>query len=92
MTAVMRCSKAVNPTASEEHNNTIFYSNFMPFPFAENTRFKLASFFLVSRSDEDPDLLSSSTLSDFQIICTLAVGEFGHVDLVRVDLLAAHAR
>ncbi|XP_074525807.1 cGMP-dependent protein kinase 1 [Halichoeres trimaculatus] len=36
------------------------------------------------RSDKDPDLLSFSTLSDFQIICTLAVGEFGHVDLVQV--------
>ncbi|XP_035514409.1 cGMP-dependent protein kinase 1 [Morone saxatilis] len=36
-----------------------------------------------SESDKDPDLHSSSTLSDFQIICTLAVGEFGHVDLVQ---------
>ncbi|XP_034726767.1 cGMP-dependent protein kinase 1 [Etheostoma cragini] len=35
-------------------------------------------------SDKDPDLFSSSTLSDFQIICTLAVGEFGHVDLVQL--------
>ncbi|CAJ1068602.1 cGMP-dependent protein kinase 1 isoform X4 [Xyrichtys novacula] len=35
------------------------------------------------KSDKDPDLLSFSTLNDFQIICTLAVGEFGHVDLVR---------
>ncbi|XP_059193259.1 cGMP-dependent protein kinase 1 [Centropristis striata] len=35
-------------------------------------------------SDKDPDLISSSTLSDFQIICTLAVGEFGHVDLVQL--------
>ncbi|XP_036952982.1 cGMP-dependent protein kinase 1 isoform X1 [Acanthopagrus latus] len=37
-----------------------------------------------SESERDPDLLSSSTLSDFQIICTLAVGEFGHVDLVQL--------
>uniref|UniRef100_A0A672IK82 cGMP-dependent protein kinase n=1 Tax=Salarias fasciatus TaxID=181472 RepID=A0A672IK82_SALFA len=36
------------------------------------------------RSDMDPALLSSSTLSDFQIICTLGVGEFGHVDLVQL--------
>ncbi|KAM7391854.1 hypothetical protein PAMP_022509 [Pampus punctatissimus] len=35
-------------------------------------------------SDEDHALLSSSTLSDFQIICTLGVGEFGHVDLVQL--------
>ncbi|TDH13269.1 hypothetical protein EPR50_G00056060 [Perca flavescens] len=35
-------------------------------------------------SDKDPDLFSSSTLSDFQIIGTLAVGEFGHVDLVQL--------
>ncbi|XP_037634372.1 cGMP-dependent protein kinase 1 isoform X1 [Sebastes umbrosus] len=35
-------------------------------------------------SDRDPDLFSSSTLSDFQIICPLAVGEFGHVDLVQL--------
>ncbi|XP_040011624.1 cGMP-dependent protein kinase 1 isoform X1 [Xiphias gladius] len=34
--------------------------------------------------DEDCTLLSSSTLSDFHIICTLAAGEFGHVDLVQV--------
>ncbi|XP_056275732.1 cGMP-dependent protein kinase 1 isoform X2 [Pseudoliparis swirei] len=34
-------------------------------------------------SDKDADLFSS-TLSDFQIICTLAVGEFGHVDLVQL--------
>lgn len=46
----------------------------------------------VNRSDKDPDLLASSTLSDFQIVCTLAVGEFGHVDLVRVGLRAAHTR
>ncbi|XP_039658322.1 cGMP-dependent protein kinase 1-like [Perca fluviatilis] len=32
----------------------------------------------------DPDLFSSSTLSDFQIIGALAVGEFGHVDLVQL--------
>uniref|UniRef100_UPI0037E8B114 cGMP-dependent protein kinase 1 n=1 Tax=Semicossyphus pulcher TaxID=241346 RepID=UPI0037E8B114 len=37
-----------------------------------------------TESDKDPDVLSSSTLSDFQIICTLAVGEFGHVDLVQL--------
>ncbi|CAN9513376.1 unnamed protein product [Ophioblennius macclurei] len=36
------------------------------------------------KSDMDPALLSSSTLSDFQIICTLGVGEFGHVDLVQL--------
>ncbi|XP_031160945.1 cGMP-dependent protein kinase 1 isoform X2 [Sander lucioperca] len=35
-------------------------------------------------SDKDPELFSSSTLSDFQIIGTLAVGEFGHVDLVQL--------
>ncbi|XP_070760312.1 LOW QUALITY PROTEIN: cGMP-dependent protein kinase 1 [Enoplosus armatus] len=37
-----------------------------------------------SGSDMDPELLSSATLSDFQMICTLAVGEFGHVDLVQL--------
>ncbi|XP_008286868.1 cGMP-dependent protein kinase 1 [Stegastes partitus] len=35
-------------------------------------------------SDLDPALLPSSTLRDFQIICTLGVGEFGHVDLVQL--------
>ncbi|XP_028269675.1 cGMP-dependent protein kinase 1 [Parambassis ranga] len=35
-------------------------------------------------SDVDSSLLFSSSLSDFQIICTLGVGEFGHVDLVRL--------
>uniref|UniRef100_A0A3P9C3V2 cGMP-dependent protein kinase n=1 Tax=Maylandia zebra TaxID=106582 RepID=A0A3P9C3V2_9CICH len=35
-------------------------------------------------SDADPTLLSTSTLSDFQIICPLGVGEFGHVDLVQL--------
>ncbi|KAF3695950.1 cGMP-dependent protein kinase 1 [Channa argus] len=34
--------------------------------------------------NKDPTLLSSSTLSDFHIISTLAVGEFGHIDLVRL--------
>ncbi|KAM7017710.1 cGMP-dependent protein kinase 1 [Tautogolabrus adspersus] len=38
----------------------------------------------IDRSDKDPELLSSSTLSDFQIICTLAFWEFGHVDLVQL--------
>ncbi|XP_044224508.1 cGMP-dependent protein kinase 1 isoform X2 [Thunnus albacares] len=35
-------------------------------------------------SDKDAALLSSSILSDFQIICTLGVGELGHVDLVQL--------
>ncbi|XP_022608313.1 cGMP-dependent protein kinase 1-like [Seriola dumerili] len=35
-------------------------------------------------SDKDCAVLSSSTLSDFNIICTLAAGEFGHVDLVQL--------
>lgn len=43
-------------------------------------------FFLPIR--EDPAALISSTLSDFQIIRTLGVGEFGHEDLVRADLAA----
>uniref|UniRef100_A0A3Q3M104 cGMP-dependent protein kinase n=1 Tax=Mastacembelus armatus TaxID=205130 RepID=A0A3Q3M104_9TELE len=34
--------------------------------------------------DKDYALLSSSTLRDFHIIGTLAVGEFGHVDLVQL--------
>lgn len=46
----------------------------------------------MSRSDKDTELLSSSTLSDFQIIGTLAIGEFGHVDLVGVALKVAHAQ
>ncbi|XP_012718724.2 cGMP-dependent protein kinase 1 [Fundulus heteroclitus] len=33
---------------------------------------------------EDPASLASSTLSDFQIIRTLGVGEFSHVDLVQL--------
>ncbi|XP_075895078.1 cGMP-dependent protein kinase 1 [Nelusetta ayraudi] len=37
-----------------------------------------------SESEKDPDLLSSTRLSDFQIVCTLAVGEFRHVDLVQL--------
>ncbi|XP_068460931.1 cGMP-dependent protein kinase 1 isoform X1 [Clinocottus analis] len=36
-----------------------------------------------TESEKDANLFSS-TLSDFQIICTLAVGEFGHVDLVQL--------
>ncbi|XP_054629258.1 cGMP-dependent protein kinase 1 isoform X2 [Dunckerocampus dactyliophorus] len=32
----------------------------------------------------DPASLSSSTLTDFQIISTLGTGEFGHIDLVQV--------
>uniref|UniRef100_A0A3B5AA13 cGMP-dependent protein kinase n=1 Tax=Stegastes partitus TaxID=144197 RepID=A0A3B5AA13_9TELE len=44
----------------------------------------LCFFLLVCRSDLDPALLPSSTLRDFQIICTLGVGEFGHVDLVQL--------
>ncbi|XP_068167699.1 cGMP-dependent protein kinase 1 [Antennarius striatus] len=38
-----------------------------------------------SESDTDPELLSSAALSDFQIIAALAVGEFGHVDLVQLN-------
>uniref|UniRef100_A0A1A8NH50 cGMP-dependent protein kinase n=1 Tax=Nothobranchius pienaari TaxID=704102 RepID=A0A1A8NH50_9TELE len=33
---------------------------------------------------EHPSILESCTLSDFQIVCTLGVGEFGHVDLVQL--------
>ncbi len=92
MTVIMRCSKATNLKTSEDLKNTIFCNNYMSFAPVDSTRNKLTSVFPVSRSDKDPDLLSSSTLSDFQIICTLAVGEFGHVDLVRVHLIAAHAQ
>uniref|UniRef100_A0A665WEA4 cGMP-dependent protein kinase n=1 Tax=Echeneis naucrates TaxID=173247 RepID=A0A665WEA4_ECHNA len=35
-------------------------------------------------SDKDCAVLQSSTLSDFHIICTLAAGEFGHIDLVQL--------
>lgn len=35
----------------------------------------------VSRSEEDA-LLSNTSLSDFQVICHLGVGEIGHVELV----------
>ncbi|XP_068616853.1 cGMP-dependent protein kinase 1 [Brachionichthys hirsutus] len=38
-----------------------------------------------SESDKDPELLSSSALSDFHIVGTLAVGEFAHVDLVQLN-------
>ncbi|XP_033182046.1 cGMP-dependent protein kinase 1 isoform X2 [Anabas testudineus] len=34
--------------------------------------------------NKEPSLLSSSTLRDFHIISTLAVGEFGHIDLVQL--------
>ncbi|KAM9858647.1 cGMP-dependent protein kinase 1 [Aulostomus maculatus] len=37
-----------------------------------------------AESDKDASPLSSATLSDFQILCTLGVGEFGHVDLVQL--------
>uniref|UniRef100_A0A8C5HDT6 cGMP-dependent protein kinase n=1 Tax=Gouania willdenowi TaxID=441366 RepID=A0A8C5HDT6_GOUWI len=46
--------------------------------------YKLTPGFSMNRSDMDVVSLSSSTLSDFQIICGLAVGEFGHVDLVQL--------
>ncbi|XP_029366296.1 cGMP-dependent protein kinase 1-like [Echeneis naucrates] len=36
------------------------------------------------QSDKDCAVLQSSTLSDFHIICTLAAGEFGHIDLVQL--------
>ncbi|RVE68422.1 hypothetical protein OJAV_G00091250 [Oryzias javanicus] len=36
------------------------------------------------KTNEDPALLTCSTLSDFQIIRTLGVGEFGHLDLVQL--------
>lgn len=73
-----RRSKAKNPRASEEyHDCLIEYLSLIC-----TSDFKLTSGFLVIRSDKDPDLLSSTTLGDFQIVCTLAVGEFGHVDLV----------
>ncbi|KAM9744579.1 cGMP-dependent protein kinase 1 [Menidia menidia] len=41
-------------------------------------------------SGEDPALLASSTLSDFQILCTVGFGEFGHVDLVRLRSNITH--
>eukprot|EP00064_Thunnus_orientalis_P006754 superscaffoldBa00000719_g6772 len=50
----------------------------------DRENYKLTPLFLVSRSDKDAALLSSSILSDFQIICTLGVGELGHVDLVQL--------
>uniref|UniRef100_A0A3P9JSG0 Protein kinase domain-containing protein n=1 Tax=Oryzias latipes TaxID=8090 RepID=A0A3P9JSG0_ORYLA len=43
-------------------------------------------------TNEDPALLTSSTLSDFQIIRTLGVGEFGHVDLVTFHLKNSHVQ
>ncbi|KAF7665661.1 hypothetical protein LDENG_00135990 [Lucifuga dentata] len=36
------------------------------------------------KSGIDPVLLSATAKSDFQVICTLGVGEFGHVDLVQL--------
>ncbi|KAM4576283.1 cGMP-dependent protein kinase 1 [Odontesthes bonariensis] len=41
-------------------------------------------------SNEDPALLASSSMSDFQIICTVGVGEFGHVDLVQLKSNIKH--
>uniref|UniRef100_UPI003AAE3D6B cGMP-dependent protein kinase 1 n=1 Tax=Centroberyx gerrardi TaxID=166262 RepID=UPI003AAE3D6B len=35
-------------------------------------------------TEKDPTLLSATNLSDFQVICNLGVGEFGHVDLVQL--------
>uniref|UniRef100_A0A3Q2ZWV4 Uncharacterized protein n=1 Tax=Kryptolebias marmoratus TaxID=37003 RepID=A0A3Q2ZWV4_KRYMA len=49
-----------------------------------NTEQELILVFPPIRLTEDPALLVSSTLSDFQIIRTLGVGEFGHVDLVQL--------
>ncbi|XP_041854228.1 cGMP-dependent protein kinase 1 [Melanotaenia boesemani] len=42
------------------------------------------------KPNEDPALLASSTLSDFQIIHTLEVGEFGHIDLVQLKSNIKH--
>ncbi|KAM4616835.1 cGMP-dependent protein kinase 1 [Polymixia lowei] len=36
------------------------------------------------KSDKDAALLSDTTLSDFEVICNLGVGEIGHVDLVQL--------
>uniref|UniRef100_A0A3Q2CS01 cGMP-dependent protein kinase n=1 Tax=Cyprinodon variegatus TaxID=28743 RepID=A0A3Q2CS01_CYPVA len=55
-------------------------SCFMP---TENNKHHFICVFL-HRSKGDPASLASSTLSDFQIIRTLGVGEFSHVDLVQL--------
>uniref|UniRef100_A0A1A7XDL5 Uncharacterized protein n=1 Tax=Iconisemion striatum TaxID=60296 RepID=A0A1A7XDL5_9TELE len=39
---------------------------------------------------EHPALPTPCTLSDFQIVCTLGVGEFGHVDLVQLKSNIKH--
>uniref|UniRef100_A0A3Q0R6M3 Protein kinase cGMP-dependent 1 n=1 Tax=Amphilophus citrinellus TaxID=61819 RepID=A0A3Q0R6M3_AMPCI len=62
----------------EKHHNAVLFSH------TEDTEYQLTPFFLVSSSGVDPTLLSTSALSDFQIICALGVGEFGHVDLVQL--------
>ncbi|XP_062307418.1 cGMP-dependent protein kinase 1 isoform X2 [Osmerus eperlanus] len=36
------------------------------------------------KAEEEDAVLSSATLSDFQVICNLGVGEIGHVDLVKL--------
>lgn len=45
---------------------------------------------LVCRLNQDLTFLPSSTLSDFHIVSTLALGEFGHIDLVGIDLALSH--
>uniref|UniRef100_A0A3Q0R6L8 cGMP-dependent protein kinase n=1 Tax=Amphilophus citrinellus TaxID=61819 RepID=A0A3Q0R6L8_AMPCI len=76
--AIKRHNQAVNQKSSEKHHNAVLFSH------TEDTEYQLTPFFLVSSSGVDPTLLSTSALSDFQIICALGVGEFGHVDLVQL--------
>uniref|UniRef100_A0A3B4AEB3 cGMP-dependent protein kinase n=1 Tax=Periophthalmus magnuspinnatus TaxID=409849 RepID=A0A3B4AEB3_9GOBI len=40
---------------------------------------------LIDRESDSSDLASSLALNDFQVIRTLAIGEFGHVDLVQTS-------
>lgn len=86
LTPVEMSHKAVNPDLSKENYNTDLFVKMA------KTKHRLTDILTSCRSDVDPALLSSSTLSDFQIICSLGVGEFGHVDLVRVDLIATNTQ
>lgn len=62
------------------------------FAFKENASHQLNTVSFLCRLNKDPTLPLTTTLSDFHIISTLAVGEFGHIDLVRVDLIAAQTQ
>lgn len=74
LTALHSCSTAMNQKTSEEQSRIVSY-------FTSIEKHNFICIFLL-RPKEDPASLAASTLSDFQIIRTLGLGEFSHVDLV----------